>query len=126
MDVPLVFPLTFSTTTATHLELANAGNFETPPVLTIAGPVINPILDNDTLGDSIALVIALGESDRLVVDVAARSVKLNGAPRLDLLDVAATTDWWQLSPGTNKLRLRGTGMASGVTELSVSFRDARI
>jgi hypothetical protein len=123
---PLTFDLEFSTTTATHLELANEGNFSSPPVLTIAGPVIDPIIDNDTVGESIAFDTVLGDADTLVVDVAARSVLLNGAERLDLLVVADTTDWWELAPGTNRLRLRGTGMEAGSTELTCQYRDARI
>lgn len=123
---PLTFELTFSTSTATHLELANGGNFQTPPVLTITGPVIDPIIDNDSLPASIAFDAVLGDADELVVDVAQRSVQLNGADRLDLLVVADTTDWWELAPGTNRIRLRGTGMAAGQTELAVQYRDARI
>lgn len=122
---PLAFPLTFSTTTATHLELVNAGNFRTPPVLTIDGPVNNPFLDNDTTGETIAIAASLGSSDQVVVDVAKRTLTLNGAARLDLLAVAQTT-WWELGSGTSRIRLRGTGMAAAKTRLTCQYRDARI
>lgn len=125
LPIPLMFPLVFSTTTATHLELVNGGNTPTPPVLTVRGPVVNPVIDNDTLAASIYLNYSLGAADSIVVDVAARTVKLNGASRLDLLNAADTT-WWELAPGTNRLRLRGTGMVATQTLLTCQFRDARI
>lgn len=125
VSFPLAFPLTFSTTTASHLVLLNAGNFKTPPVLTIDGPVANPFLDNDTIGDSIAIANVLGANDRIIVDVAARTVTLNGADRRDLISVSQTR-WWELIKGTNRIRLRGTGMSAGQTLLTCQYRDARI
>lgn len=125
VGMPLAFPLVFSSNASGLFEVGNGGNFPTPPVLTITGPVVNPILDNVTTGESIKLVYSLGESDTVEVDVAARSVTLNGASRPDLLTPQATT-WWELHPGTNQLRLRGTGMALGKTELACAYRDARI
>jgi hypothetical protein len=124
-SLPLTLPIVFSTSTASHLELVNGGNVAAPPVLTVRGPIVNPIVDNDTLGDSVGLVYPLGASETIEVDVAARTVKLNGAERLDLLDVPNTT-WWELAPGSNRLRLRGSGVAVGQTLLTCRYRDARI
>lgn len=111
VDLPLAFPLMFDTGGAGLLEVGNGGTFDTPPVLTITGPVVNPILDNVTTGKSIEFVCVLGSSDVIEVDVAARSVTLNGASRPDLLTPQATT-WWELAPGTNEIRLRGTGIVT--------------
>jgi hypothetical protein len=123
--LPVVFPIVFTTSTVTELVLVNSGNFKTPPLFTIKGPIINPILDNDTTSEHITLQANLGSQDTVVVDVAARSVLLNGASRPDLLTASATT-WWDMIPGQNALRLRGTGMTPGVTLLTVQYRDARI
>lgn len=125
LTLPLTFPLTFSSTTASNLELVNSGNMPTPPIITVRGPVVNPIVDNDTLAKSIFLLYSLGSSDTIQVDVSARTIKLNGAERLDLLD-AQNTEWWELAAGTNRLRLRGAGMATDQTLLTVQYRDARI
>ena len=129
LAMPLTFPLVFPTTTASLLEITNDGTYATPPVFTIDGPVIDPIVDLLETGESIVLQANLGASDTLVVDVAARAtdtaVLLNGASRLDLL-VASLTKWFELVRGTNRLRLRGSGMSAGVTNLTVSYRDARI
>lgn len=125
IDLPMTFPLTFPTDSTAELQLDNAGNFPTPPLLTIDGPVINPVIDNDTSGESISVVYSLGADDSVQVDVANRSVSLNGSKRLDLLN-AENTVWWNMEPGTNRIRLRGSGMATGVTLLTVQYRDARI
>lgn len=122
--MPLTFPLTFSTTTATELFVTNAGNAKTPPTFTIKGPVAAPIIDNDTTGESFYINYTLGASDTIVVDMGARTLTLNGALRRDLVIVSGTT-WFSLVPGQNALRLRGTGMAAGVTSLAVRYRDAR-
>lgn len=124
-EVPFVFPLEFETSTATHLAIVNGGNTGTPPVLTVHGPVVNPVIDNDTLGLSIAVTYALGASDQVEVDVAERTIKLNGTERLDLLN-AQDTVWWELAAGTNRLRLRGSGMVADSTALACQYRDARI
>jgi hypothetical protein len=123
--LPVVFPIVFSTSTVTELILTNNGNFKSPPILTIKGPIVNPIIDNDTTGESITLAATLGSSDVVVIDVNARTVKLNGASRADLLQAQSTT-WWEMIPGDNKLRLRGTGALTGITLLTAQFRDARI
>lgn len=123
--MPLVFPLVFTGTTATQLVVANLGKTATPPVLTIKGPVANPIIDNDTLVQSIYLLVTLGAADTLVVDVAARTVTLNGAVRQDLFDASRST-WWELAAGENALRLRGSGMVAAQTLLTVGYRDARL
>lgn len=123
--MPLVFPLVFTGTTATQLVVTNLGKTATPPVLTVKGPVANPIIDNDTTGESIYLLTTLGAADTIVVDVAARTVTLNGAVRQDLFD-ASLSLWWELAAGENALRLRGSGMVAAQTLLTVGFRDARL
>jgi hypothetical protein len=124
-DIPMVFPLVFTTSAVAHLVVVNQGQFQTAPVLTIHGPVASPVVDNDTVNASLALNVTLGSSDVLVVDVANRRITLNGASRPDLF-VAQTSTWWELLPGENQVRLRGSGMAAAVTDLSVAYRDARL
>lgn len=126
VEFPLVFPLEFAGDATTHLAAHNAGNFPTSPVLTITGPVVNPIIDNDTTGESWATTgLQLLAGDVAVVDMQARTFKVNGTSRLQYIDVPNTT-WWELAPGTNSLRLRGSGMVALQTELAFSFRSARI
>lgn len=128
LSFALDFPLDFeASSTSGHLTVTNEGNISSPPVIVITGPVTNPIVDNDTTGQSIyTQALALTASDTLTLDVAARTVVLNGTTsRPDLLD-SSLTEWFNIAPGVNQLRLRGTGMSAGATQLVVSFRSARI
>lgn len=125
---PLVFPLVFGVGAgAGALSLENEGNIAAPAEIVVTGPVTNPIIDNDTAGMSIyTRDCALASGDTLVFDTRAATLRLNGTTlRPDLIDVTRTT-WWSVRPGVNVLRLRGLGMASGQTQMAVSFRSARI
>jgi len=125
---PLVFPLDFQASdTAGRMSVDNEGNIASPPIFVVTGPVTNPIIDNETTGESIyTQETGLASGDTLTVDVAARSVVLNGTTsRPDLLD-SSRTDWLYIEPGVNQLRLRGSDMVATETELAVSFRNARI
>lgn len=123
---PLVFPLVFAGDALTHLELTNQGNFPTPGVFTIEGPVTNPALDNDTTDQTFStkgLILASGES--AIIDMSRKSFSVQGVNRMDFVD-SADTVWFDLIPGVNEMRLRGSGMSGGVTTLSATFHDARI
>lgn len=126
VDFALAFALTFAGEATTNLAVTNAGNFSTPPVFTITGPATNPIIDNETTGESIVTTgLALLAGETCVIDVANKALTLGGASRPDLIDASGTT-WFDLVPGENLLRLRGPNMLAGSTELAVSFYDARI
>jgi hypothetical protein len=125
---PLDFELDFDVADGSaQLQAVNEGTIGTPPAYVITGPVTNPIIDNDTTGESIyTQECALSAGETLEIDVATRTVTLGGTTeRPDLIDVSLTT-WGYLAPGTNLLRLRGSDMSVGSTELAVTFRSARI
>lgn len=124
--LPLVFPLEFVGSSSSHLTLTNQGNFNTPPVFTIEGPIVNPILDNDTTGKSFYTSgLTMSAGDSIVVDMASRLLTVGGVNRLDYVD-AALSYWFELQPGINLIRLRGSGMAAAQTSLAAAFHDARI
>jgi hypothetical protein len=125
--LPLAFPLDFGGIGGgSQLDCQNQGNFPTPPTFTITGPVTNPIVDNDTTGESLFTTgLAVAAGDQLVIDVASKGVTLNGGSRPDFVDALNTT-WFELAKGDNLIRLRGSGMVTGQTQLTVSWRDARI
>lgn len=124
LDFPLVFNASL---TSGQLSVTNEGNIDSPPVFIITGPVTNPIIDNDSTGDSIyTQSLALTAGQTLTLDVQSREVTLDGGTsRPDLIDVSLT-DWFNIVPGTNLLRLRGSSMSAGATALAVTFRNARI
>lgn len=120
---PRMYSDTLNTQTfAAAATLTNAGNFNTPPVITFNGPGTNPGLRNDELAaeNEIHIKYTMGSGDAVVVDVAERTVTLNGADRPDLLDLA-TSDFWSLGYGDTHVTKLG-----GAASIQVDWRDARI
>lgn len=102
------------------LNIINGGNRPAPAVITIPGPVSDPVIYNDTTGNQLAFDIDIASTDYLVIDLLYRTVKLNGTAsrRNTLLE----PDWFMLEPGDNFLRYRaGT---SGGPAATISFRNA--
>lgn len=123
----LDFELVFEGDGTATLDVVNEGNIATPPTLTITGPVVNPKVTNETTGEAIQTTgLDLDTDETIVIDVAARQAYLGGTTaRPDLID-SSTTTWFDLDPGTNQLRLTGSGMSATETELAVEWRSARI
>jgi hypothetical protein len=116
----------FAGTQNGQLLVTNTGTAPTSPLLTVTGPVTNPVIDNDTHNEHIYTTeMQLAAGEQLVVDVAKRTFEVQGQPRLDLVDARLTT-WLDLRRGPNYLRLRGTGMVVGQTQLACAWHNARI
>jgi hypothetical protein len=98
----------------------NGGNRPAPAVITIPGPVSNPIIYNDTTGNVLQFNISVASGDNLVIDLGYRTVKLNGSVsrRAALL----APDWFLLAKGDNYMRYRAS--SAGGTPSTVAFRNA--
>lgn len=121
----LSFPITFAGGSGlSSMAVTNAGTRKTPPTYTLLGPATDPTIRNETTGQDIDLTGSIISTDELVVDVARRSIVLNGTERADFLAVA-TSQWAELAPGTNTIRLVATGTIEGTTRLVAVWRDAR-
>jgi hypothetical protein len=127
----LVFPLTGWGTTGLDfgepsdgaLSLSNAGTVTTWPVWTITGPCVEPVVRNSATGESLGFGLSLGDGDVLVVDVAARTVRLNGASRRASLLPGST--WFGLRPGNTGVEFDAR-RTDTTAVLSVVWRDAWI
>lgn len=123
MTFPAAFPLAFGAAgTGGYIQAANAGNFPTRPVITIAGPVDNPTVTNQTAGKSLTFAITLAVTDTLTIDLDARSVTLNGtASRRNTL--APGSQWWELAPGQSTIRYTANTALTG-SVMTLTYRDA--
>ena len=99
--------------------VVNAGNRPTPAILTIAGPVVNPRVVNDTDSITLSFVIELTASDTLTVDLANRTVLLNGI--VNRRDTLQEPSWFLFNPGSTFIRFGG---GTGTGTLTVSYRNA--
>jgi hypothetical protein len=100
--------------------VTNPGNRATPATLTIAGPIVSPTIVNDTLGITLAFNITLEATDTLTIDLANRTVLLNGS--LNRRGTLLQPNWFLFEPGSNFLRFGG-GAGTGST-LTVALRAA--
>jgi hypothetical protein len=101
-------------------NVTNDGNRASPCILTITGPVINPVIYNNTTGDVMSFTIELTALDTLTVDTGNRTVYLNG--NTNRRTTLTNPSWFFIEPGINQISfggLSGTG-----STLNVQFRSA--
>lgn len=104
-------------TTSDGQFINNVGNRPAPVVMTITGPVVNPVILNDTTSSTMQFNITLGVGETLVIDTQYHTVRLNGVTnRRSALIVPG---WFMLQVGDNFIRFRGT---SGTGTLSLAYR----
>lgn len=127
---PFVYPRLYTATGGGTCSPVNAGTDDTPPIFRIYGYAVNPQIVNLTTQERIVLgsassLATISSGDYLEIDVAARTLRLNGSTtgdRASFLDSAGST-WFELAPGTNYLQLIATDYDAGA-RLDVLARDA--
>jgi len=102
----------------------NTGTFETRPQVSIAGPVTNPFLENQTTGKTLSFVGEVPSGSTLEVDFLNRTVLLNGtASRYSW--VVDSAGWWTLIPGDNSIRFGGAP-GSPTPTATIQWRPAYV
>jgi hypothetical protein len=117
---PLTFPRVYGTTGGGGTILAtNAGTANVPWVARLDGPLVNPTIEHTDQSRTISLVGTVAVGEYVEIDSTLKTVLLNGtASRYDW--VTAGSEWFDLTPGTNTIRLGG---ASGTGTLTLNWRD---
>ena len=89
----------FGASTGGSFSTTNNGNYITPIVFTITGPVTNPAVTFTATGQFLKFNITLGSTDTLVVDTGARTVQLDGSS-YRFNTVATGSTWFGIPPST--------------------------
>jgi len=98
----------------------NPTDVTTYPVITIVGKVTDPVFTNRTTGESFRLSgYAVDASAVTVIDMAQRTVKLNGGNAFAYAPI--DVDWWGLVPGENQIEFT-SGAGGDVTSATMSWR----
>jgi hypothetical protein len=118
---PLTFPMVFGTSSPGVSTITNRGTVDTYPVITIAGEVGTPRLENITTGKTMELNLTMGVGDVAVIDMGAQTITYNGTNSLGALATGAT--FWPLIPGENQVSFRAP-ISSTVASATVSYRSA--
>jgi hypothetical protein len=103
----------------------NLGSFPTPVVIRFDGPVTNPSVENVTTGRTLELSadggLDLLTGEHVVLDSDTHTILLGGtASRYSKL--SSDSEWFDLEPGPNELRFRGT--TAEAPTMTVTFRSA--
>jgi hypothetical protein len=126
LSFPSAFPLTFSATTVSgQITALNAGTVDTRPVLTIAGPVVAPViaaLYPDGTVRQLIYSLDLVAGDLLTIDTDARTVLLGTVSRRRFMTVAGG---WPVIPAGSAVRYQfQSGTYNGTAMLTASWRSA--
>lgn len=109
---PLVYPRTYAAQDGTGVAtIFNAGTVDTAPIIRIFGPVVGPRIVNEATGLVLEFLgLSVGSTEYIEIDMAAKTVQLQGVPGADANRRSALTtrQWWTLRPGDNIIRFTGT------------------
>lgn len=125
LEFPVEFPVDWGGLAHLGQPVVTAGDDDTWPLLTIRGPITDPILGQITTGQQIVIDGTLSAGQTLEIDPRRRTVLLDGDPsqsRYHWVDRSLTT-WWSLAGGHNQIGLLGTGTDT-TTRLGLLWRDA--
>lgn len=121
--VPFTVPVTLpAQAPAGTMALANAGTFESRPVITITGPIVAPTVTNVTTGQTVSWsLLSLGASDVLVADFSMAQSYLNGV----YVPADVFSAWWVLPASATSTIALGGKPQPGAT-ISASYSDSWI
>lgn len=97
----------------------NTGNRDTPVILTLNGPLTNPVIYNDTVNKNLDFDIVLASGESLIIDTYYRTVYFNGTS--NRRNALSNAGWFYLAPGQNFIKFRAE---AGTGTLGFTFRPA--
>jgi hypothetical protein len=122
LTLPITFPMVFNSAGPgdTGQILVNAGNTDVLPVITIYGPVSNPVVHNIQTDRLVSFGFNLAADEFLTVDFANRTALLNGTANRRRYRLPVST-WWVLVPGPNEIRFRASAFTAATA--SITYRS---
>lgn len=125
---PITWPITWSGggagATGTVI-VSNGGDYATPLVITIRGPLTTPAVYRQDTGDVLELLTTMAASDVAVIDVLADTLTMNGVPAKNLLsDRSAPVSSFLMPPGNTGLALREAGGPDPTASMTVAYSPA--
>jgi phage-related protein len=119
------YNLTFGGGSQTQTAIVqNNGNTTTYPIITIYGPVTNPVVGSLTSSQALSLNYTMAQSDIFSIDLLNKTILLNGNPARNLL--LGSSQWFAAPPGTNLFYFTGMPGTTviGQTNATVQWNNA--
>ncbi len=116
---PAFFPAHFATQGST-MTITNEGDIDAPIQITIPGPCTNPVIENLTTDEEIALEMEIEGGESIIIDTTygnllCRKQAANGTQTNAMQYLSATSTFWQLQPGENVITYSATSGSAAVT-----------
>jgi len=132
MPLPMVFPIPFGlTTSGGTVTLLNGGNAPSWPVITVTGPIQNPVVGNATTARFLyfdSLTLAAGETLLITTAPNLRAATKAGVSQLGALRFSDSV-WPSATNGVTETWSISTlvaGSTTGATSMQVAWRNAWI
>lgn len=122
---PVTWPLTWPAGSAGgSVNIANAGDYNTPLIITIRGPLTTPAIYRQDSGDVLELNTTMAAGDVAVIDTLAGTITINGTVTQTLLtDRSAPVTSFLMPPGSTGLALRAA-VTDPSASVTVTWRSA--
>lgn len=109
---PYILPVAWDSGSSPSI-VTNSGDSIAYPVITLHDAAINPSITNQATNETFELTLTMIDGDDLVIDMAARTVTLNGASVFG--NKTAASVWWGLQPSDNPIVLDSDSAGDHVT-----------
>lgn len=123
---PVVYPVVYGASTGGSVTATNYGDANASPVITLYGPLENPVITNQTTGQFLRLNMSIDSGRKVVITMSRPSIMegpLTGEPTNNRQDKKATgSSFWRIQPGANIIKLRAASYDLGTAE--IKFRSA--
>jgi hypothetical protein len=117
------YNLTFGGGSQTQVAtVVNNGTTTTYPIITIYGPVTNPVVGSTTTSQALSFNYTMIQSDIISIDLQYKTILLNGNPARNLL--LGSSQWFAAAPGISSYYFTGTGTTVGQTNATVQWNNA--
>lgn len=107
---------------ANTTSITPTGSEPSYPILTLTGPVENPVIENTTTGQKIVLNYSLAAGSTLVIDTKNSTVRVNGTTNVYNTFDFASSEWWNLVPGANVIKFTAASMGT-TANLKIEYRN---
>lgn len=119
---PASFPASFAAMGSTMI-VVNEGDIAAPIRIEIPGPCLNPVVENLTTGEQIALTLDVLEGQTILIDTAygnllCRLQAANGTQTNAMQYLSPDSTFWQLQPGENIVTF---STPSGSVEVTIEY-----
>ena len=104
--------------------IVNNGDTTTYPIITVYGPVANPVVGSTTSSQALSFNYTMIQSDIFLINLQNKTVLLNGNPARNLLK--GSSQWFAAAPGTSLFYFSGDPGSTviGQTNATVQWNNA--